>query len=93
MCIRDRYAVTILGITGGKLSSTIEISNYLNRVRKNSTSPFIVGFGISSRKDVIWFNQYSDGAVVGSACIKKIKNNNDPEFTINQYVKELKGKL
>ena len=87
------YAVTILGITGGKLSSTIEISNYLNRVRKNSTSPFIVGFGISSRKDVIWFNQYSDGAVVGSACIKKIKNNNDPESTINQYVKELKGKL
>ena len=87
------YAVTILGITGGKLSSNIEISNYLNRVRKNSTSPFIVGFGISSRKDVIWFNQYSDGAVVGSACIKKIKNNNDPEFTINQYVKELKGKL
>jgi len=87
------YAVTILGITGGKLSSTQEISSYLNRVRKHSTSPFVVGFGISSRKDVIWFNQYSDGAVVGSACIKKIINNNNPESTINKYVKELKGKL
>ena len=87
------YAVTILGITGAKLSSREEIHNYLNKVKKNSVCPFVVGFGISSRKDVVWFNKLSDGAVVGSACINKIKKSSNPELSINKYVKELKGKL
>ena len=87
------YAVTILGITGGTLSKPKDILSYLERVRENSESPFVVGFGISSRKDVIWFNKYSDGVVVGSACIKKIKNKDNPNSIINSYIKELKGKL
>ena len=85
------YAVSILGITGNKLSSKDKLRDYLKQVRLNSKTPFVVGFGISSRKDVKWFNKYSDGAVVGSAIIKKfdIKKNNNK--SCENYIKMLKG--
>jgi len=60
-------------------------------VRKNSVTPFVVGFGISTREDVVWFNKYSDGAVVGSAIIKKINGRiNSMEIT-KELILELKG--
>jgi tryptophan synthase alpha chain len=85
------YAVSILGVTGNNITSKIDLKSYLKRVRENSTTPFIVGFGISSRKDVCWFNQYSDGAVVGSAIINKINKSTDPVKIIKNLIKELKG--
>lgn len=85
------YAVSILGITGNDLASKDVLAEYLNRVRKNSVTPFVVGFGISTREDVVWFNKYSDGAVVGSAIIKKINGSiNSMEIT-KELILELKG--
>lgn len=85
------YAVSILGVTGNNIKSKIDIKSYLKRVRNNSETPFIVGFGISSRKDVGWFNKYSDGAVVGSAIINKINQSSNPIETTKNLIKELKG--
>tara|TARA_A100001037_G_C15151245_1_gene639371 strand:+ start:3497 stop:4267 length:771 start_codon:yes stop_codon:yes gene_type:complete len=87
------YAVSILGITGDNLISRDALKNYLTRVRENSTTPFIVGFGISNKDDVVWFNNYSDGAVVGSAIINNMDNCDDPITKTNQFIKELKGIL
>ena len=60
------------------------------RVKDNSECPFIVGFGINSSDDVEWFNNYSDGAVVGSAILKKVLDDptNKPVYN---FVKNLKG--
>ena len=85
------YAVSILGITGNDLASKDALEKYLNRVRKNSVTPFVVGFGISSREDVIWFNKHSDGAVVGSAIIKNIDGSSNPVETTKSLIQELKG--
>jgi tryptophan synthase alpha chain len=85
------YAVSILGITGNDLASKDALEKYLNRVRKNSVTPFVVGFGISSREDVIWFNKHSDGAVVGSVIIKNIDGSSNPVETTKSLIQELKG--
>ena len=85
------YAVSILGITGNDLASRDALADYLNRVRKNSVTPFVVGFGISTRDDVVWFNQHSDGAVVGSAIIKNMAGNSNPVNTTNKLIQDLKG--
>ncbi|MEE2877217.1 MAG: tryptophan synthase subunit alpha [Candidatus Neomarinimicrobiota bacterium] len=87
------YAVSILGITGNDLASRDALSEYLMRVRKHSTVPFIVGFGIKSREDVIWFNKHADGAVVGSEIIDRIAKSADPIETTQAFIRELKGKL
>jgi len=85
------YAVSILGITGNDLASKDALAEYLNRVRKNSVTPFVVGFGISTREDVVWFNKYSDGAVVGSAIIKKINGSTNSMEITKELILELKG--
>lgn len=85
------YAVSIIGITGNDLSSRTELKRYLSRIRKYSSVPFMVGFGIKSYNDVKWFNKYSDGAVVGTAIIKKIKNDYDYIKSTKSFVKKLKG--
>ena len=49
--------------------------------------PFIVGFGINSSDDVEWFNNYSDGAVVGSAILKKVLDDptNKPVYNFVKF--------
>ena len=86
------YAVSILGITGNELVSKDVLAQYLNRVRENSITPFVVGFGISTRKDVIWFNHHSDGAVVGSAIIKNMNGSSNPMEATKTLIQELKGR-
>ena len=84
------YCVSILGITGSD-SSNNNLESYLNRVDKNSTCPFVVGFGISSREDVEKINELSHGAVIGSAIIKKLKGRSNPANVVYDYIKDLKN--
>jgi tryptophan synthase alpha chain len=75
------YAVSSSSITGSdKDFSTVE--NYLKRLKEmNLKNPVLVGFGI---KDKITFQaacKYANGAIIGSAYIKAIENNNTEEAT------------
>ena len=83
------YAVSILGITGNDLGSKKELIKYLDRVRANSSCPFIVGFGIKSNDDVKWFNKYSNGAVVGSHILDHISADEDYVLKANEIINSL----
>ena len=83
------YAVSILGITGNDLGSKKELIKYLNRVKANSSCPFIVGFGIKSNDDVKWFNKYSNGAVVGSHILNHINADEDYVLKANEIINSL----
>ena len=85
------YCVSILGITGSGLSDQSTLSDYLKRVKKHSKTPFIVGFGITTRKDVRFINSLADGAVVGSSLIRKIQSAEKTSETVKNYIIELKG--
>jgi len=83
------YAVSILGITGNDLGSRKELIKYLDRVKANSSCPFIVGFGIKSNDDVKWFNKYSNGAVVGSHILDQISADEDYVLKANEIINSL----
>ncbi|MBC8256675.1 MAG: tryptophan synthase subunit alpha [Candidatus Marinimicrobia bacterium] len=83
------YCVAILGITGGQGANENELKKYLKRVEKFSSCPFVVGFGIKERVDVIEINKMAHGAVVGSAIIEQLKNSDEPVKTIGDYIKKL----
>jgi len=87
------YAVSILGTTGNNLSSKDRLLEYLSRVREHSATQFVVGFGISTRNDVEWVNEHADGAVIGSAIIKKMIGDSNPIEIIKELIQELKGTL
>ena len=83
------YAVSILGITGNDLGSKKELIKYLDRVKANSSCPFIVGFGIKTNDDVKWFNKYSNGAVVGSHILNHINADEDYVLKANEIINSL----
>ena len=83
------YAVSILGITGNDLGSKKELIKYLDRVKANSSCPFIVGFGIKTNDDVKWFNKYSNGAVVGSHILNHINADENYVLKANEIINSL----
>ncbi|MBD3275933.1 MAG: tryptophan synthase subunit alpha [Candidatus Marinimicrobia bacterium] len=87
------YAVSILGVTGSAIDRNTHIAEYLQRIRKNTDTPFVVGFGISSPEDAREMAQHADGVVVGSALIKQLKNAEDPAQAAYEFLINLKDAI
>ncbi len=70
------YCVSVTGVTGARrqLGGNGEFRSFLRRVRSHTKKPFVVGFGISRRKQVEEVCRYADGAVVGSALMKSMES-------------------
>ena len=59
------------------------------KVQKNSLCPFIVGFGIKERANVIEINKIAHGAVIGSAIINELKKTNNPSESVKNFIRQL----
>lgn len=68
------YAVSRAGVTGARENLSDEAELLVSRVRKVSSLPVAVGFGISSAEQVAQTCTYADAAVVGSALVAQIEN-------------------
>lgn len=89
------YAVSRTGVTGTRENLSNEAELLVERVRKVSSLPVAVGFGISTAAQVAETLRYADAAVVGSAIVAQIeKLSASPNVVaeIGQYVRSLLGK-
>src|SRR5262245_1207403 len=88
------YVVARTGVTGMRESVSVEVRKLVERVRRHSSLPVAVGFGVSKPEHVrdVW--SYADGAVVGSRLVLEIENNlGDPQLVdeVARLARELKG--
>jgi tryptophan synthase alpha chain len=86
------YAVSRAGVTGARENLSREAELLVARVRKVSSLPVAVGFGISSAEQVAETLRYADAAVVGSAIVAQIeKLSGAPDLVnqIGQFVRSL----
>ena len=67
------YAVSRAGVTGAQRDVSSDAELLVERVRKVSTLPVAVGFGISNARQVAETWRYADAAVVGSALVAEIE--------------------
>lgn len=67
------YAVSRAGITGVQTSVSAEAERLVNRMRKFSSLPIAVGFGIANVEQVKDVQRYADAAVIGSAIVAEIE--------------------
>jgi tryptophan synthase alpha chain len=49
-------------------------------------TPQLIGFGISDRKSYLTACQYADGAIIGSAFIKHIKDKNEVDKATTEFI-------
>jgi len=67
------YAVSRAGVTGARENLSREAELLVTRMRRFSSLPVAVGFGISSAEQVEQTLTYADAAVVGSAIVAQIE--------------------
>ena len=88
------YIVSSLGVTGTRSEITTDLSSIIGTVRENTDIPCAVGFGISRPEQAKAMADISDGAIVGSAIIKLIKEyGKDAPDKVGEYVRSMKGAI
>lgn len=95
------YCVSSLGVTGTRTTFFEGIDDFLHTVREASRVPIALGFGISTREQVLSFAAKCDGIVVGSAIVRKIEDvvtlladestKSDGLLQIRDFVRQLKA--
>jgi tryptophan synthase alpha chain len=95
------YCVSSLGVTGVRSEFYSGVDDFLAAVRRSTTLPIAVGFGISSSEHFAHFAKLCDGVVVGSAIVRKIEETipllADPSarteglLQIREFVRQLRG--
>jgi tryptophan synthase alpha chain len=63
------YCVSLTGVTGARRALASDVADFVGRVRRHTTLPIAVGFGISAPEHVAALRGVADGVVVGSAAI------------------------
>lgn len=66
------YYVSITGITGSATPETNKVAAAVERIKRHTSLPVAVGFGIKTREQAAAIATAADGAVVGSAIVSTI---------------------
>ncbi|MFN8333815.1 MAG: tryptophan synthase subunit alpha [Cyclobacteriaceae bacterium] len=86
------YAVSSSSTTGAKKGFTAEQEEYFRKLKNAGLkNPFLIGFGISDHTTFTKASEFSSGAIVGSAFINLLKESNNFESDIPQFVRNLKS--
>jgi tryptophan synthase alpha chain len=84
------YAISRTGITGTQQSVAADAAALVGRIRRWSTLPVAVGFGISNADHVAQVAEFADAAVVGSAIVELIERST-PELAPGTVARFIKG--
>jgi tryptophan synthase alpha chain len=84
------YYVSITGITGAKLSMDPSIESHIARIRAGTGKPVAVGFGISTPEEAAAVSKFADGAIVGSAIVKRV---GDSDEELKRYLLSLRSAI
>lgn len=69
------YYVSLTGVTGMRRKLPEGLIQNLKAVKRITDKPVCVGFGISSVAQIREIYKFADGVIVGSAIVRKIKDN------------------
>jgi tryptophan synthase alpha chain len=85
------YVVSSFAITGSKSNLEETQLDYFKKIKSmNLMTPKLIGFGISNKATFQTACNFADGAIIGSAFIKKIQASNDFKTTVSNFVKTLR---
>jgi tryptophan synthase alpha chain len=73
------YYVSVAGVTGAGSATTEQVGGAIERLRRHTSLPICVGFGIRTPEQAAAVARLADGVVVGSALVDKIANAASPE--------------
>ena len=87
------YYVSLTGITGAKLLNLADVEQNVEKIRKVTSLPVAVGFGVATPEDAAKVAAIADGVIVGSAIVKQIaahRATSDMVKHVAEFVRSLK---
>lgn len=88
------YLVSSLGVTGVRSNISTDVDSMIEEVRKVTTVPCAIGFGISTTSQASEFAKKADGVIVGSSIVRIIEAyGKDSIPKVYEYVKEMKDAI
>jgi tryptophan synthase alpha chain len=81
------YYVSLTGVTGIRRNLAGDIAHNLRAIKKVTHKPVCVGFGVSDPRQVREIQRIADGVIVGSAIVKKIKENMGHKQMVQKVVR------
>jgi tryptophan synthase alpha chain len=86
------YAVSRTGVTGERQQIASDAAELVNRIRKFSSLPVAVGFGISGAEQFQAVGKFADAAVIGSAIVSLVeKHGADSVEPVADFVRGLRA--
>jgi tryptophan synthase alpha chain len=76
------YYISVVGITGSKNELTEEITNNIQKIKKVTSLPVALGFGISTPEQAKMAGKIADGVIVGSAIVREIEKHSSQDSSI-----------
>ncbi len=73
------YHVAIAGITGTRSASIADVQPVVERIRRHTSLPVAIGFGIRTPDQAAATAEIADAVVVGSALVETVASNLDAE--------------
>jgi tryptophan synthase alpha chain len=85
------YAVSRTGVTGAQKNMTGDARQLVARIKRFTSLPVAVGFGISSPEQVAEVGDFADAAVVGSAIVHLVETTSAPgaALAVGDFVRKL----
>ena len=90
------YYISITGVTGTGRPRVVDIKRDVERIRKITALPLVVGFGISTPQQAGKIAPYVDGVVIGSAFVRLIEENResvDMIHIVSDYARKMKRSI
>jgi tryptophan synthase, alpha subunit len=76
------YYISVVGITGSKNELAEELTNNIRKIKKATSLPVALGFGISTPEQARTAGKIADGVIVGSAIVREIEKYSNQESSI-----------
>src|SRR5947209_503615 len=86
------YAVSRLGVTGARSDVSTDARSLVERIKRVTSLPVAVGFGVSSREQFRAVGEYADAVVIGSAIVSIIeREHKDAPTPVAEFVRTVKA--
>jgi len=83
------YYVSLKGVTGARAKIPKDIHQHLRRLKKMTKKPVLIGFGVSKTVQAKALSAISDGVIVGSAIVEKIRESKGSQGPVLKYIREM----
>ena len=90
------YCVAYTGVTGRSGAiETMGSIDFLKKLNNTLSTPHLIGFGVKNKNDFNYYSQFADGAIVGSAFIKLLKESKISQRSqeIHKFIVALRGNV